>query len=106
MNIDVLLSSLRQKGNLAYEYNPLHNYQTDVDLYKLEINGRTFLLEEYEGINIDNYEKVYDINKGVNSKWVDKRNKIISNHKVKTTTKSDLFARAGSLIDFDTVLSI
>jgi hypothetical protein len=32
-NFEVYVNSLRQKGNLAYEYNPLYNYQTDVDLY-------------------------------------------------------------------------
>jgi len=26
MDINVYLSTLRQKGNLAYEYNPFHNY--------------------------------------------------------------------------------
>lgn len=34
----VYTNYLERKGNLAYEYNPLHNYQTDVDLYK-EDNG-------------------------------------------------------------------
>jgi hypothetical protein len=33
INFKVYLNTLRQKGNLAYEYNPLHNYQTDKDLY-------------------------------------------------------------------------
>jgi hypothetical protein len=31
-NVNVYLDTLRQKGYLAYEYNPFHNYQTDVDL--------------------------------------------------------------------------
>jgi len=32
----IYLNTLRQKGNLAYEYNPLHNYQTDKDLYLID----------------------------------------------------------------------
>ena len=32
-NISVYLNTLRQKGYLAYEYNPFHNYQTNVNLY-------------------------------------------------------------------------
>jgi hypothetical protein len=30
---EVYLNTLRQKGNLVYEYNPLFNYQTDTDLF-------------------------------------------------------------------------
>jgi len=36
MKLDVYLYTLKQKGYLAYEYNPFRNYQTDVDLYKVE----------------------------------------------------------------------
>ena len=38
-NIKVYLNTLRQKGYLAYEYNPFHNYQTNVNLYK-DSNGK------------------------------------------------------------------
>ena len=34
--IKVYLSTLRQKGYLAYEYNPFHNYQTNEDLYIID----------------------------------------------------------------------
>ena len=33
---EVYLNTLRQKGNLAYEYNPFFNYQTDSDLYIIQ----------------------------------------------------------------------
>ena len=53
MNIEVYINTLRQKGYLAYEYNPLHNYQTDVDLYL--ING-TFIVPKESAVNIKNGE--------------------------------------------------
>jgi len=34
LNFKVHTNSLNQKGNLAYEYNPFHNYQTNVNLYE------------------------------------------------------------------------
>ena len=36
IEFNVYLNALRQKGNLAYEYNPLHNYQTHKDLYIID----------------------------------------------------------------------
>ena len=36
IDIKVYLNTLRQQGYLSYEYNPFHNYQTDVDLYIYE----------------------------------------------------------------------
>lgn len=40
MNLKLYLSTLRNKGYLAYEYNPFHNYQTNVDLYKVYLEGQ------------------------------------------------------------------
>ena len=34
MKLKTYLSTLKTKGNLRYEYNPFHNYQTNVNLYK------------------------------------------------------------------------
>lgn len=34
MKLTTYLSTLKTKGNLRYEYNPFHNYQTNVNLYK------------------------------------------------------------------------
>ena len=33
---NLFLSTLKQKGNLAYEYHPLHNYQIDQNLYEID----------------------------------------------------------------------
>ena len=36
VEFNLFLNTLRQQGNLAYEYNPFYNYQTDVDLCKID----------------------------------------------------------------------
>ena len=96
LNLTTYLSTLQQKGYLAYEYNPFHNYQTDVDLYEIDTNIGKVLVPEGQAVNKDNGELL--INK--NGKWVDKRGNIINN--CKTTEGQELYAKAGSLIDFDT----
>ena len=63
---EVYLNTLRQKGNLAYEYNPLYNYQTDVDLYIIDDK---YIVPTGQAINLKNGEILS--NKGGN--WIDKR---------------------------------
>ncbi len=92
-NINVYLDSLRQKGYLAYEYNPFHNYQTDVDLFLVD---NQFLVPRGQAVNIKNGELLTT----KNGNWVDKRSNIISTYK--TFNQGELYAKAGSLIDLDT----
>ena len=93
-NVQVYLDTLRQKGYLAYEYNPFHNYQTDVDLALID----GFLVPKGQAVNIKNGELL--TKKGNN--WVDKRGNIISTSQIKEYNDRDLYAKAGSLIDLDT----
>lgn len=95
-NIRVYLSSLKQKGHLAYEYNPLHNYQVDEDVYLID---EQFLVPYGKAVNIKNGEILSKV--GTN-KWKDKRGQVINNAYVKDYTKGQLFASKGSLIDLDT----
>ena len=97
----VYLNTLRQKGNLAYEYNPFYNYQTDVDLYIID---NTYIVPDGQAVNIKNGEIL--TNKGTKDspKWVDKRGNIITddNDNIKTWQNGTPWAKAGSLIDLDT----
>ena len=93
MEFNVYLNTLRQKGNLAYEYNPLHNYQTDKDLY---IINNKYIVPYGQAVNKKNGELL--IQSGEN--WIDKRGRKISNEDV--LTGGILWAKAGSLIDLDT----
>jgi hypothetical protein len=54
MNLNLYLSSVREKGYLAYEYNPFHNYQTDVDLYKITYLDSIFIVPKYKAVNLKN----------------------------------------------------
>ena len=95
-NIQVYLNTLQQKGYLAYEYNPLHNYQTDVDLYL--INNK-YLVPKGMAVNPKNGELLTQ----QKEKWVDKRGRIIEDA-IDTTNpdEANLYATAGTLIDFET----
>lgn len=102
--INVYLNTLRQKGYLAYEYNPFHNYQTNEDLYLID---NKFLVPKGQAVNIKNGELL--IKKSViiggqkEEKWVDKRGQVIDQENVKEiTSETPLYAKAGSLIDFET----
>ena len=99
MEFNVYLSTLRQKGNLAYEYNPLHNYQTDVDLYLVD---KKYIVPAEQAVNIKNGELLIHKFTSTNNYWVDKRGNEIDKNDVKTAKSGDLWAKAGSLIDFDT----
>lgn len=101
-NINVYLSTLRQKGYLAYEYNPFHNYQTNEDLYIIDSK---FLVPKGQAVNLKNGElltkKTINNGESIQEKWVDKRGKVIDEN-YSTWEGKDLYATAGSLIDFET----
>ena len=100
-NIQVYLNTLRQKGYLAYEYHPFHNYQTDEDLYL--INDK-FLVPDKCAVDIRNGEIL--TNKQNNKNWINKRGEIVDNAieagKEDGVNKNILYAKAGSVIDLDT----
>ena len=101
--IKLYLNTLRQKGYLAYEYNPFHNYQTDVDLY---LYDDKYLIPENCALNTKNGEilKHYSIQNGI-KKWIDKNGRIINENVVEAgSILCELYASAGSLIDLDTEL--
>lgn len=101
-NFNVYLNTLRQKGYLAYEYNPFHNYQTDVDLYELSTDIGKVLVPKGQAVNKRNGElltKKKDHNG--NEFWIDKRGIKIENY-LEPTSPTELYAKAGSLIDLET----
>ena len=98
--LKVYLLTLRQKGYLAYEYNPFHNYQTDVDLYEVDTEIGKVLMPKNSVINTKNGEFL-TLKGGI---YYDKDNNKINTYYIQGTNpnKETLFATAGSLIDFDT----
>ena len=104
MEFNVYLNTLRQKGYLAYEYNPFHNYQTEVDLYEIDTNVGKVLVPKGQAVNPNNGELLTQkniIENGISvKKWIDKRGNIIDD--AIDTENETLFAKAGSLIDLDT----
>jgi len=53
MDFSTYLNTLKQKGNLAYEYNPLYNYQTNEDLYIID---NKYIIPSNKAVNIKNGE--------------------------------------------------
>jgi secreted PhoX family phosphatase len=94
---NLYLSSLKQKGNLAFEYRPFHNYQTSEDLYIASTNVGDVIFPKGKAVNINTGEI---LNKKDNL-WIDKFGNVINNV-YDTTESSNLYAKAGSLIDLDT----
>lgn len=97
ININVYLNTLRQKGYLAYEYNPFHNYQTNVDLYQVD---NKYIVPYDQAVNLSNGELLTKKTIGSDTIWVDQRGNSISNYK--TAQQGELWAKAGSVIDFET----
>ena len=107
----LFLNTLRQQGNLTYEYNPFYNYQTDVDLCKID---DTYIVPRDCAVNIktgDILTKLKTTTSG--TYYIDLRGKefFIKDSKSNATDDSDfikefdeknLFATAGSIIDLDT----
>ena len=108
-NIGVQLYTLRQKGYLAYEYNPFHNYQTDVDLYLVD---NKYLVPKGMAVNIKNGQLLiakYKLKKNLEDYellWQDQYGNILNNEEdeenIKKADSGELYAKAGSLIDLDT----
>ena len=97
MEFKTYLNKLKEKGNLAYEYNPFHNYQTDVDLYIID---NKYIGQKNQAVNIKNGEILTKIDENY---WVDKRNnKYNKNNPNIKLFGNKLWAKAGSLIDLDT----
>ena len=119
LSFKTCLSTLRQKGNLAYEYNPLYNYQTDVDLYLID---NKYIVPAGQAVNTKNGEiltkKSVYVSSNLTDFWVDKRGKKFGSNLVRQNDPNDpndnlkfiveaesggtLWAKAGSLIDLDT----
>lgn len=112
VEFNLFLNTLRQQGNLTYEYNPFYNYQTDVDLCKID---DTYIVPRDCAVNIktgDILTKLKTTTSG--TYYVDLRGKeffIKKDSKSNATDDSDfikefdeknLFATAGSIIDLDT----
>ena len=96
MDIQVYLNTLRQKGYLAYEYNPFYNYQTKEDLYLID---NKFLVPKGQAVNKNTGELL--TKEGQN--WKDKRNRVIDSSDVlEITGTTPIYAKAGSIIDLDT----
>ena len=99
IELSVYLNTLRQKGYLAYEYNPFHNFQTDIDLYEVETDVGKVIIPKFSAVNTKNGE-ILSTKNGL--QWIDKRGQVIKN--IKTYENGKLYAEAGSLIDLDTEL--
>lgn len=98
-DINVYLNSLRQKGYLAYEYNPFHNYQTNEDLYKID----KYLVPKGKAVNKTNGEILTKSTTDNNvTTWYDKRGNIVESSNVLLANNGTLFAKAGSIIDLET----
>lgn len=112
VTFNLFLNTLRQQGNLTYEYNPFYNYQTDVDLCKID---DTYIVPRDCAVNIktgDILTKLKTTTSG--TYYIDLRGKEFfikdpnSNVKdddsdfIKGFDEKNLFATAGSIIDLDT----
>lgn len=96
-NFYTQLYSMLQKGYLSYEYNPFHNYQTDVDLYILNTNVGKILVPKGKAVDTRNGQ----ILTKKQNKWVNKYGDVVLNT-ISEAQNGDLYAKAGSLIDLDT----
>jgi hypothetical protein len=90
----IFLKTLRQKGNLAYEYHPFRNYQTSVDLCKID----DFIIPKGYAVIPKNGELLYPNN----NEWIDKRGRKFNSNDVKCYNSNNLYAKAGSLIELNT----
>ena len=97
------IKSLKRTGNLTYEYNPLHNYQTNVDLYQTTTNVGPVIFPKGCAVNSDTGEILYKYitsnNNGTSTTiWYDKNNNQVTN----VVSSGNIYATAGSLIDLTT----
>ena len=101
LELKVYTNSLNQKGNLAYEYNPFHNYQTNINLY----NKEGFYIPEEKAIDkrngqiLDKYGDQYKDKYGNIFKGDD--NNIIKSEGNPTITKDSLMDLDTQQLNFD-----
>ena len=93
--INTYMYATPQKGNMAWEYNPFRNYQTDEDIYQYQ----NFLIPKGRALNPKNGELLSFKEENT---WIDKRGRIFSDEEIVKCEDLELFAKAGSLIDLDT----
>ena len=99
-NFNIYLNQLNQKGSLAYEYNPFHNYQTDIDLYEVTTNVGKVLCPKGKAVDNNTGEILTEVKTGI---WKNKYGNIITDNNIIIQYNSgELYARAGSLIDLET----
>ena len=92
------IKSLKRTGNLTYEYNPLHNYQTNVDLYQTTTNVGPVIFPKGCAVNSDTGEILYKYitsnNNGTSTTiWYDKNNNQVTN----VVSSGNIYATAGVL---------
>ena len=80
---------------MAYEYNPLYNYQTDVDLYIID---NKYIVPANQAVNT----KTGELLTKKENNWIDKRGRIISAEDIIEAESGELWAKSGSIIDMDT----
>ena len=140
MKLKTYLSTVEREGNLKYEYNPFHNYQTDVDLYEVSTDVGTVLVPKGKAVHSKNgrilTEKksgywsdnngytykcyFYEYRVGSAPQWYNRitneivttsigysgdpidRTKYSTNNNIKLYSDGELYATAGSLVDFTT----
>ena len=88
--MNLYINSLKQKGDLAYEYSPLYNFQTSENLLIDETNGIIF--PEGESYDSKTGQILHDNR--------DKYDNIIPNNRI--VNDGTEYAKAGSLIGLDT----
>ena len=100
IKINTYLNTLKQRGNLKYEYNPFHNYQTKENLYEQEtLLGKVYVPE---GKAVDRRNGQILVEK--NNSWVNSEGIIIDNNNVieYNNGKNNPDIVKDSLIDLDT----
>ena len=73
MTFKTYLNTTERKGYLKYEYNPFHNYQTDVDLYEVNTDIGPVLVPKGKAAKISTGEILTE----KAGYWVDKNGNII-----------------------------
>ena len=102
---NLFLSTLKQKGNLAYEYHPLHNYQIDSDLYEIDTAIGKVLVPYGCAVDKNTGEilKHLVVETDGSKYWLNKNKEVVTEYiRWDDNDNSELYATAGSLLDLDT----